>query len=363
MSENKVYTVIGLMSGTSTDGVDAALMRTDGLEYAEPLDFISLPYAPELRDEIMGQFGKSVRDSATSAVEKEITYKHAEAVNALRHKNASQAIDLVGFHGQTIFHDPDNRKTLQIGDADLLARETGIDVVNDFRTADVVAGGQGAPLLPLYHQVIAQTKKLARPCVFLNIGGVSNLTYVGDKLDDVIAFDCGPGNALIDDVMQQDYGKPYDDNGMVAGIGVVEEHALQQLMSHPYFQKTPPKSLDRDAWNVDVLETLSPEDKISTLTEFTVEAIAISETFLPQNPATWYVCGGGRHNKTLMQRLDSQLVGDVKSIDVLGVDGDALEAEGFGYLAVRSLKKLPLSLPSTTGVPKPLTGGCYRRVA
>lgn len=363
MEKEKVYTVIGLMSGTSTDGVDAALLRTNGTDVIESLGFLHIPYEKSLRTLIKEQFGKSECDETTKAIEREITLRHADAVNTLRSAHGNISVDLIGFHGQTIFHDPDNHKTIQIGDGALLASETGCDVVHDFRTADIQAGGQGAPLIPLYHQALVKSLRNDLPCVFLNIGGVGNVTWVGEHEDDLIAFDCGAGNALIDDVMMNDFDKPFDDKGLIAKKGQCNEQALRQLMSHEYFTKKPPKSLDRDAWDVSMLEGLSPEDKVATLTEFTIQGVMSAQKYFSGPARVWYVCGGGRHNDAIMEGLNKKVSGETLTIDTLGVDGDALEAEGFGYLAVRSVKGLPLSIPSTTGVMVPQTGGVLNRYA
>ncbi len=227
MEKNKVYTVIGLMSGTSTDGIDAAVLRTDGEEYIESIASLSLMYDEGLRKRIKGQFGKNQKDSDVVDVEREITLKHADIVNKLVEKISPLKVDLIGFHGQTIYHAPDIGETLQIGDADLLSKETGIDVVYDFRSADVKAGGEGAPLLPIYHKAIAMKLGLDTPCAFLNIGGVSNVTYIGND-DDIVAFDCGAGNALIDDVMMAELSKVCDEGGLIASKGDVNCDALQQ---------------------------------------------------------------------------------------------------------------------------------------
>ncbi len=362
MNENKVYTVIGLMAGTSTDGIDAALMRTDGLDFVENISFLTKPYSDELRQSIKQQFGKSEIDEEVERVAQDLTRAHADVVRDLIGQLDVEQIDVIGFHGQTISHDPDHGHTLQIGDAELLAKLTGCDVVHDFRTADVKAGGQGAPLLPLYHHAIAKEHKLETPCAFLNIGGVSNVTYIGRHENDVLAFDCGPGNALIDDAMLEHFDAPYDDCGARARKGEVNQDALASLLAHPYFQKAPPKSLDRDAWGLTEIKKLSPQDQLATLTEFTVQAIIRSLDHVKNIPVKWYVCGGGRHNTFIMERLNECLDGPVVSTDVLGVDGDTLEAEGFAYLAVRSLKGLPLSLPTTTGVAAPQTGGQLKKL-
>jgi len=361
METKKVYTVIGLMSGTSLDGVDAALLETDGHSYIKRLDFVSIPYAPETQETIRKCLGlREDLDGFIARAEIEITRSHAAAIDWLLSKTGRhpQDIDLIGFHGQTIFHDPANRFTWQIGSGPMLARLTGIAVVNDFRSADVAAGGQGAPLIPLYHKALVEAASLTKPVAVLNIGGVGNITFIGSD-DTVLAFDTGPGNALLNDWVKTHTGAEYDEDGKLARQGRVDEVVLDKLLSHPYFTKAPPKSLDRDAWDISILQSLSAADGAATLTAFTVKSIALARAHLPEMPLHWYVTGGGRHNLFMMDGLRGAFNVPVDSVDTLGWDGDALEAEGFGYLAVRALLKLPLSLPTTTGVPEPLTGGRF----
>ena len=350
----KIYRVIGLMSGTSLDGVDAALLRTDGEYFIEREAFLTVPYEEKLRAQIRGCFGATAEHARDA--ERALTIAHAEAVHKLLKKQGVQAkdIDLIGFHGQTISHAPEKGYTCQIGDGALLASMTGIKVVNDFRTADVKAGGQGAPLVPIYHQALGS--KLEKPVVFLNIGGVANVTYVG-KDGELIAFDTGPGNALIDDWMLQKTGQKFDDAGKTARSGKINEAVLNKLLSHPFFSAPVPKSLDRNAFVSRAWESLSLADGAATLAEFTARSILLAEKHFPAQPQQWIVAGGGRHNRFLMQRLESQASVPVRDIEELGLDGDAIEAEAFGYLAVRSVKGLPLSFPSTTGAPEPMTGG------
>jgi anhydro-N-acetylmuramic acid kinase len=289
-------------------------------------------------------------------VERTLTIAHAEAVRKLLEtlNIPPQDIDLIGFHGQTISHAPEKGHTCQIGDGALLASMTGIKVVNDFRTADVRAGGQGAPLVPIYHQALGST--LDKPVVFLNIGGVANVTYVG-KGRELIAFDTGPGNALIDDWMLRKSGQNFDAGGTLALSGKIDAPLLKTLLSHPFFSSPVPKSLDRNAFVSQAWEGLSPADGAATLAAFTVHSIAEAFKHFPSPPQQLIVAGGGRHNQFLMQQLQQHLNVMVSSIDALGLDGDAIEAEAFAYLAVRSIKGLPISFPTTTGVPEPMTGG------
>ncbi len=356
---NKIYTVIGLMSGTSLDGIDAALIRTDGQGFVEPLSFLSVPYEDSVRDALRACLGlKTDPDGRVATAEALMTAAHADVVKALlalSHVSAAD-VDLIGFHGQTIFHDPDNGFTWQIGDGAQLAQATGIHVVNDFRTNDVKAGGQGAPLIPVYHAALAGA--LPKPVAILNLGGVGNVTFIGAQ-DEILAFDTGPGNALINDWVRQHTGEELDRDGAYALKGTVDGACLSRLLQNPFFPLTPPKSLDRDAWDISHLKGLSLEDGAATLTAFTVQSVVQCLSHLPQKPLAWYVTGGGRLNPAIMQGLREALQVPVHDVDELQWNGDALEAQGFAYLAVRSQQGLPLSFPSTTKVPKPVTGGRF----
>lgn len=358
---DRVYTAIGLMSGTSLDGIDAALIRTDGRSRIEPLGFVTLPYDPDLRDELRDCLGR--RDAPQGKVaraSREITLAHADTVRELLAETGVDrgAVDVIGFHGQTLLHDPAQRFTWQIGDGPLLARELGIDVVCDFRAADVRAGGQGAPFLPLYHRARALAGALALPLAVLNVGGVANVTWIGPGDEDqMLAFDTGPGMALIDDFVRARTGHAFDRGGALATDGAVQGDILHKWLQDPYFARTPPKSLDRNAWNVSAVDVLAEKDAAATLVAFTAHAVARAQEHFPAPPARWLVTGGGRRNPVLMAQLAGVLRAPVDPVESVGWNGDALEAEGFGYLAVRSLQGLPLSLPQTTGVPAPMPGG------
>jgi anhydro-N-acetylmuramic acid kinase len=272
---------------------------------------------------------------------------------------APEAVGVVGFHGQTVLHEPEKGRTWQIGDGALLARLTGIDTVSDFRRADVAAGGQGAPFVPLFHQALVASHRpaLPRPVGVLNIGGVANVTWVGEGDEALVAFDTGPGNALIDDWMLRHTSRPVDEDGRLAASGRVHERVLERLLDNSYFYMPAPKSLDRDAFDVAPLAELSAADGAATLVAFTAAAIALARDILPEAPQRWLVAGGGRHNPVLMEALASRLGVSVAPVGSVGWNGDALEAQAFAYLAVRSLAGLPLSLPTTTGVARPMTGG------
>jgi len=347
--------VIGLMSGTSMDGIDAAFLKTDGLLHVEAGEAITVPYSEDLRQKLSELVSSGI-DSKN--VEEQITVKHAEVIIQLLKKTNTPAneIDLIGFHGHTVFHSPARRMTLQIGDGELLAKLTGVDVVCDFRSNDVKQGGQGAPLVPLYHQAIAT--KLIKPLAILNLGGVANISWLGHE-NELLAFDTGPGNALLDDYISLHLGEKQDTGGKLSLSGNVDQGSLKSLLEHPYFLKKAPKSLDRNEFDWTPVSRLSIADGATTLCAFTAEAVARSIQIIPEPPEIWLVTGGGRHNLAMMQELKNRLDAPVKSVDDIGWKGDFLEAQAFGYLAVRSLKGLPLSIPSTTGVPHPLSGGVF----
>ena len=351
--------VIGLMSGTSMDGIDAAFLKTDGRNLVDPGESITLPYAEKLRQQLAEVVSTGLYDKT---VEQQITAAHAEAITRLLEKTQRERneIDLIGFHGHTIFHNPAQKKTLQIGDGELLAKLTGVDVVCDFRSNDVQHGGQGAPFVPLYHQALAS--QLEKPLVILNLGGIANITWLGHE-DDLLAFDTGPGNALLDDYMYMRLGEKQDTGGKLALSGNINQKILTTLLEHTYFSKKSPQSLDRNEFDLTPVSKLSLADGAATLCAFTAEAVAKCVVLLPEPPILWLVTGGGRHNLALMQELNKRLDAPVKSVDDIGWKGDSLEAHAFGFLAVRSVMGLPLSLPSTTGVPRPLSGGVLFRAS
>jgi anhydro-N-acetylmuramic acid kinase len=273
----------------------------------------------------------------------------------------------LGFHGHTLLHRPGPRghsarprRTWQVGDGGLLARLTGIATVSDFRSADVAMGGQGAPLVPLYHAALARHAGLVPPLLVLNLGGVGNVTYIGRDDTEMLAFDTGPGNALIDDWLRRHTGAAHDEGGALAARGRVDEAALAALMAHPYFDAPPPKSLDRDDFAAHaerITAPLAPADGAATLTAFTAASVARALAHLPQRPARCLVAGGGRHNATLMRLLTAYLNMPVEAAEQAGWHGDHLEAEAFAFLAARAVRGLCLSLPGTTGVRMPVTGG------
>jgi anhydro-N-acetylmuramic acid kinase len=346
---------IGLMSGTSLDGVDAAWLDTDGVTVAAFGPRLTVPYDSTLRRDLRDILDLAPTLDADdprllSAVER-LTEYHLQAVQSL-----GCPAELVGFHGQTILHQPQNRRTWQIGDADMLARRLGIPVVCDFRSADVKAGGQGAPLAPLYHGALAGP--LPKPLAVLNIGGVANVTWVGSG-GSLLAFDTGPGNGPLDDWVFRCTGEAYDRGGALALSGSSDSRVLARLMSHPYFQRPAPKSLDRldfaAALAASGLSGLSPADGAATLANFVIASVAAAA--FPEPPKRWLVAGGGRHNPVLMDGLRRSLPAPVAAVETVGWDGDALEAQCFGFLAARVKAGLALSCPTTTGVAVPTRGG------
>ena len=357
MMKHRIYTALGLMSGTSLDGIDAAIIKTDGHTVKSFGPFMSMPYSDEFKDSLRAELGKKV---IRRTLQKELTYLHAELIEnlLLKHGLVTSEIDIVGFHGQTIYHNPKEHFTLQIGDGALLAELLEISVISNFRGNDIAAGGQGAPLAPVYHQAL--WNKFSEPIVVVNIGGVANISFVNTA--HLLAFDTGPGNAPIDDLMKRNLGKSFDTDGAVARQGRVDEKVLANLLDHPYFSLPPPKSLDRNEFDFSDIGNLSVQDAAATLVAFTTEAIFRSLKYFPEHPKRWLITGGGRHNSYMMDELSRRLKATVKPVEDVGWNGDALEAQAFAFLAVRSLLNLPLSFPATTGVSAELTGGdIYRQ--
>lgn len=360
MSIGDPILALGLMSGTSCDGIDAALLTTDGQSRVAFGPVLTEPYPDDFRQCLRGVLGGR---GAVAEVGAELTRRHADCVVRLLSRTGIEpsAVRVLGFHGQTILHEPAKRRTWQIGDGSLLARLTGIDTISDFRSADVAAGGQGAPFVPLYHHALAQS--LPRPLAVLNIGGVANVSFISAEEDSLVAFDTGPGNALIDDWALRHTGRPVDEGGRLAASGRVDRKALASLMIHAYFDLPAPKSLDRDAFDPAAVSALNPADGAATLVAFTAASVARARAILPAAPRQWLVTGGGRHNPALMAALRAALGVPVEPVESVGWNGDALEAQAFAYLAVRSLAGLPLSLPMTTGVPRPMPGGRLDRAS
>lgn len=353
----KTYSAIGVMSGTAMDGIDIALIETDGHFQVTALAGKTYPYPAEVRralQDIIHQPQQAATDPL-AYLNTAVTLAHADAIHHFINDFKPRAIDVFGIHGQTIYHAPAKRLTRQLGDGQTLANLLHGKVVMQFRQADVDAGGQGAPLMPLYHAAI--TASLPKPLMVLNLGGVGNVTYLGE--DSILAFDTGPGNALLDDLMRERTGQPYDKNGAEAARGKINRPLVEKFLSQPYFTQPGPKSLDRQTFKPVLAEAgkLPLPDALATLAACTIESAALATSLVPAPATRWLVTGGGRLNNTLMKGLQNKIPAPVEPIETIGYSGDFLEAQGFAYLAVRSLLELPLSLPTTTGVPEPMTGG------
>jgi len=364
---HKPVAALGLMSGTSMDGVDVALIETDGETVHSFGPALERPFTPAeqalLRgalDDAQAMKARGARPGRLPAAEVMITEAYAQAIEDFMRKHKGERIDVIGLHGQTVLHRPQDRLTVQLIDAAALARRFALPVVHDLRGADVAAGGHGAPLVPVYHQALARAAALAPPVAVLNIGGVANVTWIGAD-DRLLAFDTGPGNAMLDDWVFQHTGEAMDRGGQMAKAGRTVAAALADLERHfsAYLAQKPPKSLDRldFAPGRAAVENLSPGDGAATLVAFTARSLAASIAHMPAKPGTWIVTGGGAHNPAIMDALASALPGDVISAEALGWHTTFIEAQAFAFLAVRSLRGMPITFPGTTGVAQPLTGG------
>ncbi len=364
-----VRTAIGLMSGTSMDGIDVALLRTDGRGFIERGPFLGVAYDSGFRERLKRALDlarpltdRRARPDELREIEAELTERHADAVTAFLEKFGlgKSEIDVLGFHGQTVLHRPDDALTIQIGDGALLAERTGIPVVYDMRANDMAHGGQGAPLVPAYHAALAgRFQKGGQSVCFVNIGGISNLTYIGAE-GRIAAFDSGPGNTLIDQWVEMQTGKTYDPGGEIAGRGQVVADIAARYLDSPFFEGNIRRSLDRGDFKPLGNGEASLEDGARTLAHVAAASIIKSAAYLPESPSVYIVCGGGRLNGAIMAEF-AELAGrkgsTVMSAEQAGFDGDAMEAEAWAYLAVRSLEGLPLTYPGTTGVSQPVSGG------
>lgn len=371
-----MHCAIGLMSGTSMDGIDAAMVRTDGLNAVERGPTHFAPYDEGFRRRIEAALvqakeivRRGQRPGELAALERELTLRHVQAVRALLAKAGAGwgRPDVTGFHGQTVLHRPEAALTVQLGDGALLARETGIPVVYDMRANDMAHGGQGAPLVPAYHAAMARAfsagGQLELPAVFVNIGGISNITYVPER-GDPIAFDTGPGNGLIDQWVMREAAVAFDENGAIAARGEVLEAAVAGYLEKSFFARPGPKSLDRADFTLAGLDGVPLADGARTLAAVSARAILKAAEHLPAMPRVWVLCGGGRKNPHIVADLRdgaSHLASGVLLSEELELDGDATEAEAWAYLAVRSLKGLPLTWPTTTGCSQAVSGGTLAR--
>ncbi|WP_293907003.1 anhydro-N-acetylmuramic acid kinase [Phenylobacterium sp.] len=369
--------VLGFMTGTSLDAVDMAVLETDG----ERIDRFGPAGERKLSDSLRKVVLEATRQALAwprGAPEPPI-FGHVAEMVAEEHYLAAESflaghglswpdLDLIGMHGQTVLHERPKGgvpgRTVQLGDGAMLARLCGRPVAFDFRTADVAAGGEGAPLAPIYHLARARASGLKAPLAVLNIGGVANVTFwsakdSGDQ--DLAAFDTGPGNGMIDLLVQARGAGRFDAGGKYASVGRVDEAVVRALLAHPYFQAAAPKSLDRYDFSLAALDALQLEDAAATLVAFMAEGVKLAFQTVGQTPAEVIVCGGGRHNPQIMKALRARLPVPVNTAEDHGWRGDSIEAEAFAYLAARTFHGLPISFPNTTGVDRPMTGGRIAR--
>ncbi|MBC8049489.1 MAG: anhydro-N-acetylmuramic acid kinase [Chitinophagales bacterium] len=360
-----VITALGLMSGTSMDAIDLAILKTDGESILTFGPVSEAPFSAEervlLREAMADAKGiekHGDRSGVIAIAETILTEKHTRAVKDFlgAHDLRPQDIGVIGFHGQTVIHRPERGLTVQLGDGPTLADATGVPVVYNFRAADMAAGGQGAPFAPAYHRALADMADLPRPLAVVNLGGVANVTWIGED-GDLLAFDTGPGNALIDDWMLRRTGAAMDNDGNAARSGVVSQLALEEMLRHVYFTAPAPKSLDRNAFSMEPVESLSVEDGAATLTAFTAATLAHASKQFPAPPKRWVLIGGGARNPALVEVIRRVIQADIMTGDDAGWRSEAIEAQAFAYLAVRSMYGLPLSFPGTTGVNALQTGG------
>jgi anhydro-N-acetylmuramic acid kinase len=355
---------LGTMSGTSLDGVDAALLETDGVQISRFGQHGYRPYSDAERGVIRAALGCWPGDVGVDAAAEVVETAHAAIMSGLLDE-----AELAGFHGQTLAHDPGGRGTHQAGSGSVLAEVLGLPVVWDFRSSDVRMGGQGAPLAPFFHFACAKWIGARTPLAFLNLGGVGNLTWVDPSFaapeipGACIAFDTGPANAPIDDLMQLRLGLPRDEGGGLASKGVVDEGVIDEYLQHPFFFRIPPKSLDRNAFNdlIAAVGALSDADAAATLTAACAAAVARGAEHFPSGADRILVTGGGRHNGTLMAMIADRMDCPVEPVEAAGLNGDMLEAQAFAHLAVRVARGLPTSCPGTTGVGAAVGGGQISR--
>lgn len=357
----KKIKALGLMSGSSLDGISAALITTDGVDVYDVSRTVNVPYDDDIRERLHALIGKKPEtpelENELKALEADLTKAHAEvALDVIDY--AGGKVDVIGFHGHTMLHEPQNHYIYQLGDGQMLANITQTKVVNRFCKADILAGGQGAPLVSSYYASLVDN--FEKPVAVVNIGGITDLTWIGDN-GELVAFDVGPGNAPVNDWVRRHAAMQMDYDGKLAVMGKVNGKVLANLMRHKFFAQVPPKSIDRDVFKdkLEHLEGLSLEDGAATATAFIAEAVAYSVAlYVPERPKQIIVCGGGAKNPTLVRFLRQKLEGiEVLTSGQLGWRPDTLEAEAFAFLAARRLYGLPISFPTTTGVQEPVIGG------
>jgi anhydro-N-acetylmuramic acid kinase len=366
---NDLITSIGLMSGTSSDGIDASIIKSDG---ENELHFVGnqfLPYDKKIKLKLRGLKEKinlftdlEKNKLEINTLEREITLLHAKIINLILKKYEMDKfeINLVGFHGHTIFHNFKDKKTKQLGNGKLLSQLTKLNVINNFRENDIKNGGQGAPLVPIFHKLIQTKLKLKMPLLFVNIGGISNLTYL-NKDQEMVSLDTGPGNFLIDKILQiKSKNKiEFDKDGKIAFSGTVDKNILDSFLSDPFYNSLPPKSLDVNDFNLSPLRGLDLKDSVATLSELTSLTVFNALNFFNSKPKEIILCGGGRKNKYISERIKKLSNILTNNIDEYKMNGDFIESQAFAYLAIRSLLKKPISFPKTTGVSKPSCGGDF----
>ena len=363
----KLITAIGLMSGTSSDGIDASIIESDGEDIANLIGDYFFPYEEktrfkirQLKEKIDKVLDLKIYKKEITILENEITFLHSVAVSLIikKFKLKKSDIHLIGFHGHTIFHSFQSKKTKQLGNAKILSQSTGLNVIYSFRENDLLNGGHGAPLVPIFHSLLQKKIQLKMPVVFVNIGGISNLTYLNKK-NELISFDSGPGNFLIDKLLQlkSNNKKQFDNNGELALKGNIDKNILDNYLSDPYFDSPPPKSLDVNDFNLKNVRGISLENSIATLSELTSFTIVKSLDFFLHKPQEIILCGGGRKNKYIFERIKQLSNIPTRCIDEYKINGDFIESQAFAYLAIRSFLQKPISFPQTTGVSKPMRGG------
>lgn len=363
MRKDGALWALGTMSGTSLDGVDAAMIKTDGHAVFAFGPSAYRPYSPEEQDTLRAALGQWPGDAEVEAAAEVVETAHAEVLARF------SGAELLGFHGQTLAHDPKGRGTHQCGNGALLAQLLGLPTVWDFRSSDVTIGGQGAPLAPFYHFALARHIGAREPLAFLNLGGVGNITWIDptapgpENPGALLAFDTGPANAPINDLMRDRLGLSHDERGALAATGEVDEAFVASVLKDPWFDAQPPKSLDRNDFHglIDRMEMLSDADAAATLTAIAAATVAAAQIHFPAPVTRILVTGGGRHNPVLMAELRRRLACPVLAVEEVGLDGDMLEAQAFAFLAVRVLRKMATSSPDTTGAPALVGGGQISR--
>ncbi len=351
------------MSGTSLDGVDAAMILTDGVRVFDFGPSAFRPYCEAEQAILRAALGAWPGEAGVAEAARVVEEAHVHLMARF------EGVQLAGFHGQTLAHDPGGRGTHQAGDGQLLAQTLGLPVVWDFRSNDVALGGQGAPLVPFYHFALAQRIGGTRPLVFVNLGGVANVTWVDPTAavptdpGALMAFDTGPANAPLNDLMRARLGLAQDAGGRLALTGRADEALVSAFLDDGYFLKIPPKSLDRNqfAQRLAAVHGLGDADAARTLVACAAAAVARGAEHFPKPPTRWLICGGGRHNAAFMAELAQRLPGPVDPVEAAGLDGDMIEAQAFAYLAVRAARGLPTSCPATTGVRAAVGGGQISR--